>query len=222
MTKQPIGVFDSGVGGLFIAKALASAMPRERVVYFGDTENFPYGQKSQDFIVQRSLSIVEYLATLHCKLVVVACNTVSALALGSIKGIAKVPVVDTISPVMSAPKIDSGHTIGVIGTPNTIGSEIWQKSLWGKYKESKIYAHPCPSLASWIEQGELGDEQLCEVVSEQTLGLPRVDTLILGCTHYSLIKKYLHLCYPKTYLLDPAEAVVNKVRDLLIKEKICA
>lgn len=219
---QPIGVFDSGVGGLTVLRELVRMLPGESFVYLGDTARVPYGTKSEETITRYSVEIANYLVMRHeIKMLVVACNTASSLALPALRKIYRIPVVGMIDPcvrrVVALPKRDS---IGVIGTSGTIRSGAYEQALRSALPEARILCQPCPLLVSLAEEGWMEKQVTRDVVAEY-LAPYRTDppdALILGCTHYPVLKKAIsEFLGGGTVLIDSGEEAARVV-DVLISE----
>ena len=186
----PIGVFDSGVGGLTVLNQLCLALPNEQFVYFGDTAHVPYGNKSQETIEKYCVNIVKFLKKQKVKLIVVACNTASAIALSKLQKITKTPILNVIDPcVKVAIETTKNNYIGVIGTKTTISSMSYVKKIKKINKEITVYSKECPLFVPIIEEA-LSNHSIANLTAQLYLNeIPKqTDTLILGCTHYPLIK----------------------------------
>ena len=224
--NRPIGIFDSGIGGLTVAAAIAKALPNEQLVYFGDTAHLPYGDKSADSIKYYSIRIAQFLLEQNCKIIVIACNTASALAYETVKDFVgnKVPVVDVVSPmvdeVLTHKKL--AH-IGVIATKGTIKSDIYAKSIKHKNKQLHVSSLATPLLASMIEEGFFNNK-ISRTIIHDYLSKPKlkkIDSLILACTHYPLIKREVEEFYKdKVQIFDNAQAVARHVAKLLKTKKL--
>tara|TARA_B100000900_G_scaffold156050_1_gene132677 strand:+ start:20677 stop:21471 length:795 start_codon:yes stop_codon:yes gene_type:complete len=221
----PIGIFDSGIGGLTVANAVQKALPNESILYFGDTEHLPYGEKSAEAIQQFSKRITEFLIRRGCKLIIVACNTASSVAHNIVKQTAEgVPVINVIDPVVKhlATHCQKCH-IGVIGTKGTTNSQVYPKKL--HLLNSKVYVTSLatPLLAPMIEEGFYND-QLSKTVIESYLSNPKlrgINKLILACTHYPLIQEAIQKYYQgKVDIIDSASQVAESVKALLKKKSL--
>lgn len=223
---RPIGVFDSGVGGLTVAAALRELLPSENIFYIGDTARVPYGGKSQQTIERYSVEITGLLLAEQAKMIVVACNSASALAIPRLEAILKVPVLGVIVPGAKA-AISATRTgrIGVIGTRATINSGAYERALHAIDPGVQVTSHPCPMLVPLIEEGWLEDPVTDSVIRRYLAKLTEeeIDTLVLGCTHYPLvadaIKKFVG---NKIRLVDSAQNCAIAVKELLKKEKLAA
>lgn len=206
---RPIGVFDSGLGGLTVVRALARRMPQESLVYFGDTAHVPYGSKSKEAVTRYSVEVARFLADQGIKALVVACNTSSALALPAIKKAVRVPVVGVIEGGVKAAASAAAHRrVGVIGTEATISSGAYERALRRRLPKAVIKTAACPLFVPLVEEGWWEDE-ITEQVARRYLAPLRglkLDALILGCTHYPLLKETIHkVMGPAVVLIDSAE-----------------
>lgn len=189
--NQSIGIFDSGIGGLVIAKAIKNIMPNESIIYFADLKNLPYGNKSKKKIIEYSKNITNFLLLKQCKVIVVACNTVSANALEEIKNLSynKALVFDVISPVIEKLSFLNYNKVGVIGTESTINSHIYKINIQKINSNIQIFELATPLLVPIIEQGPY-NRLIYDTILEKYLSnfrLNKIDILILGCTHYLMI-----------------------------------
>lgn len=193
----PIGVFDSGVGGLTVVRALMERLPFENIIYFGDTARVPYGIKSVDIIEQFTAEITDFLLARGVKLLIIACNTMAAVAQEIVKTQADkfgVPVIDVIAAGADAAAhlSRSGH-IGVIGTPTTINSNAYAQRIHAASPHARVYSQACPLFVPLVEEGWL-DHQVTRLTAQEYLRpvlAENIDTLVLGCTHYPLLKPLL-------------------------------
>jgi len=195
---SPIGVFDSGLGGLTVLKAIRRVIPGENLIYFGDTAHVPYGTKSKDAVIMFSLGIAKYLISRKIKLLVVACNTASALAIEEIRRAIKIPVVGVIVPgSKTAARVTVNGRVGVIGTEATIASGAYGAVLRKISGRIKVFGYACPLFVPLVEEGWWSGD-IAQMAADKYLSEFRrkgADTLILGCTHYPLIKKIIKKYY---------------------------
>jgi glutamate racemase len=224
--NKPIGVFDSGIGRLTVVAALRALLPNESIFYLGDTARVPYGGKSAATVQRYSLEIAAMLLGENAKTVVVACNTASALALPRLEETLPVTVTGVILPGARAAieKTRSGH-IGVIGTRATIASGAYERALRSLNGDIRVTARACPLLVPLIEEGWLESPITDEIILQYLAPLMNdgVDTLVLGCTHYPLLRKAIaRLVGDKIALVDSAQNCALAVRDLLQQENLCA
>ena len=218
--RQPIGVFDSGIGGLTVVKALIEELPGEPIVYFGDTARVPYGTKSKSTIVRFSLENVEFLLRYGVKCIVIACNTSSSWALPTLRKYFKVPIVGVIRPgALAAVRATKRKRVGVIGTSATIASGAYETAITRIDPDITVFSASCPLFVPLVEEGWL-DGAICRAVVEQYLEpLKRqdIDTLILGCTHYPLLAATIQQVLGEgVTLVDSARQTAVEVRGLLM------
>ena len=226
--NRPIGIFDSGIGGLTVANAIQKVLPNESLVYFGDTAHLPYGDKSPDSIKYYAIRISQFLLKENCKMIVIACNTASSVAYETVKDFVggAVPVVNVIDPVVDYVTSNKNHhKIGVIGTKGTIKSDIYAKKIHLKDKKIEVASLATPLLAPMIEEGFF-DNKISRTVIASYLDsrkLAKIDSLILACTHYPLIKKEVEEYYKKEIdIVDSAGVVADSVKEVLKKDKLLA
>jgi glutamate racemase len=217
--EDAIGIFDSGVGGLTVLHALLDVLPREHLVYLGDTGRHPYGTKSAETVTRYSIENVDFLAARDIKLLVVACNTASAVALDALAARYPLPIVGVIEPGARA-AVAGTHTgrIGVIGTEATIASGAYPRALRALRPALEIYTRACPLLVPLAEEGWL-DGPIPRGVVETYLGTLRrsgIDTLVLGCTHYPLLKPVIsEVIGERVTVIDSAEETARAVAAVL-------
>jgi glutamate racemase len=209
LTDQPIGAFDSGVGGLTVVQAMRRLLPQEDILYLGDTARVPYGNKSPETIIRYSRENVAYLLGHRVKAIVVACNTASAHALGDLQRDAKVPIIGVIAPgVEAALATTRNRRIGIIGTQGTIRSEAYQALLRQHDPDIFILAQPAPLLVSLVEEDWLAHPATHLILEEYLAPLKaaRVDTVVLACTHYPLLQTLAQkILGPGVVLVDSAQ-----------------
>ena len=224
--KSPIGVFDSGLGGLTVFKALARLMPEESLVYFGDTAHVPYGSKSPEAIARYSTAVARFLAGRGIKLLVVACNTSSAWALPEIRRAARVPVIGVIEPgARAAAAATRAGRIGVIGTEATVKSGAYPKALKALSPRVRATSSPCPLFVPLVEEGWWTGDVVAAVARRYVAPMKaaRVDTLILGCTHYPYLKSVLaKVMGPRVRLIDSAEETARETESALAESGLRA
>ena len=206
--NAPVGVFDSGVGGLTVAREIMRNLPSEKIVYFGDTARVPYGSKSKDTVIRYSSQIVHFLREQNVKAIVIACNTASAFALEAVQDKLDIPVIGVIEAgARVAAEETKNKRVGVIGTVGTVGSGIHESYLKRLDPEITVIGKACPLFVPLVEEGWLHDPVTVEVASRylQELKDEQVDTLILGCTHYPLIRSTIQeVMGEKVRLVNPA------------------
>ena len=208
---SPIGVFDSGVGGLTVLQALRRRLPHRDFVYLGDTARVPYGRKPPEMVVEFATGIAEFLCGMGVEGLVVACNTASAVALPSLTHLTPVPVWGVIDPgVEAAARVTRSGEVGVIGTKGTIGSGAYQRRL--EQRGLRPWAQACPMLVHVVEEGLAESPEAELLVREYLRGRPPIDTLILGCTHYPLLRNVLQRAVgTAVQLVDSAEVTAEAV-----------
>jgi glutamate racemase len=224
--SQPIGVFDSGIGGLTVVKALRELLPSEKIVYLGDTARVPYGSKSPSTVERYSLEIAEMLVAQNAKVIVVACNTVSSVALPKLEQTFSVPVIGVIRPgAQAAISASRNRHIGVIGTRATIRSGAYEKTLRGLDPNVRVTSRACPLLVPLIEEGWLDDELTDRIIARYLEPLIKegIDTLVLGCTHYPLLSPAIERTLGDSVaMVDSARNCAAAVQRLLRRESLAA
>ena len=217
--EAPIGVFDSGVGGLTVAREIMRNLPSERIVYFGDTARVPYGSKSRESIIRFSRQIIHFLQEEHVKAIVVACNTASAYALDEVQKDLNIPIIGVVKPgAKVAAEATRNKRIGVIGTKGTIGSNIYADYIHEIDPEITVVGKACPLFVPLVDEGWLKDPVTVEVAERylQELQEQDVDTLVMGCTHYPLLRSVLReLLGEKVTLVNPAYETAQSLKQLL-------
>lgn len=215
--SRPIGIFDSGVGGLTVARRLAEVFPHESFIFLGDTARLPYGTKSPETVERYSLANVRFLLARDVKLLVIACNTASALALAAIEKHSTVPVVGVVEPGAESAMRTGQKRIGVIGTEATVASDAYPKAIARRDPAVRVISRACPLFVPLAEEGWTGNTVAHETAEiylapfrEEEIG-----ALVLGCTHYPLLKKTISKVLPGVVLVDSAEAVGEAVSSLL-------
>ena len=220
----PIGVFDSGVGGLTVAREIMRQIPDERIVYFGDTARVPYGSKSPNTIIRYSRQIIRFLRTKNVKAIVVACNTASAFALETIKPELDIPIIGVVKPgAKVAAQTTQNGKIGVIGTEGTIRSEIYTKTIHRENKDAQVMGRACPLFVPLVEEGWIKDPVTVAVAERylQPFKESDIDTLILGCTHYPLLRSTVReIMGEGVNLVNPAYETAVELRRLLSEQGI--
>jgi glutamate racemase len=216
---QPIGVFDSGIGGMTVVRALMQHLPHENIVYFGDTARVPYGPKSPQVVREYALQDTDVLLQHDVKLIVIACNTVSAVALDIVQKRAKIPVVGVILPGADAAVLASKkERIGVIGTLGTIFSNAYTNAIRQLNPAIKVFGQPCPLFVPLAEEGWT-DHKATELIAKEylfPLTLEKIDTLVLGCTHYPILRKVINkVLHNDVILIDSGEATAVIVKNML-------
>jgi len=221
LRNLPIGVFDSGVGGLTVLRELKKILPSEDIVYLGDTAHLPYGTKSQNTIIKLSIENILFLLSRRVKMVVVACNSTSSVALPKIKSFFNLPILGVVEAGVEKAVEGGCKRIGIIGTPATIRSSAYQKLIKKKIKGSVIESKPCPLFVPLVEEGWQDSEVSRKVIEIYLKGFKgRVDCLILGCTHYPLLKRPISRFLKGVKLIDSAEAVARKAKRILSRDNL--
>lgn len=217
--KNPIGIFDSGIGGLTVVKELMKILPREQLIYFGDTARIPYGTKSKRLIEQYALEDARFLLQYDIKLLVVACNSASSMALPVLEQKLDIPVIGVVKPgAEGAVKNTVNRKIGVIGTMATVNSNSYNIEIKKILPDAKVFGQPCPLLVPLVEEGWLEGE-ITEMTLKAYLGglmQEKVDTIILGCTHYPLLEKTIQgIVGPDVTLIDSGRETARVVDQVL-------
>lgn len=222
--RLPIGVFDSGIGGLTVVRALAARLPHEHIAYFGDTARVPYGVKSVETIAHYATQITTFLLDKQVKLLIVACNTMAAVASQAIRDLSPVPVLDVIDAgARAAVRATRSGRIGVIGTIATINSAAYTSAIHAHDAAVQVVPRACPLFVPLIEEGWL-DHRVTRLTAEEYL-IPLVqqdiDTLVLGCTHYPLLKPLLQeVVGGEVTLIDSADTVSEQAAALLASQAL--
>lgn len=220
----PIGVFDSGIGGLTVAREIMRQMPEERIVYFGDTARVPYGSKSQTTIIRYTRQIIRFLQTKEVKAIVVACNTASAFALEEVRAELQVPIIGVVKPGAEvAAKTTKNGKIGVIGTVGTIESKLYNRCIKEHNTNAQVYGKACPLFVPLVEEGWTKDPVTYEVANRYLSPLKDtgIDTLILGCTHYPLLRSMIgEVMGEGVNLVNPAYETATSLKKLLAENEL--
>jgi glutamate racemase len=216
LDPRPIGIFDSGLGGLTVARAVRQALPRERIVYFGDTARIPYGNKSPQTVIRFSRQIARFLGRQRVKFLVVACNTASSWALESLRREAGVPVLGVIEPgAHAAVEVTRNGRIGIIGTEGTVASGAYPRAVRSLRPGARVRMQACPLFVPLVEEGKVSGPVTDLVAREYLRPLlrDRIDTLVLGCTHYPLLKAALQrLVGRHVRIIDSAEETARVLK----------
>lgn len=223
-SSLPIGVFDSGVGGLTVAKEIMNQLPHEKIIYFGDTARVPYGNKSRETVTSYSRQIVSFLLSKGVKAIVVACNTASAFALETIRHEINVPIIGVVKPgAKTAGMTTENGRIGVIGTEGTIKSGIYSEFLREINPDVEVFGQACPLFVPLVEEGWANDPLTEEVVRRYLNGLleNNIDTIVLGCTHYPLLRDVIgRVAGEKVNLVNPAYESARELKQVLENENL--
>ena len=226
-SSNPIGIFDSGIGGLTIAKAVTDLLPKEQIIYFGDTAHLPYGDKSAKLVRSFAKEITHFLLNrVHCKAIVVACNTASATSYEFLrdKYLGAVPIISVIDPIIEAiVEEEDIRRVGLIATKTTIESDVYQEKLSRRKPDLNFEVLATPLLTPMIEEG-FSDDEISQAVISNYLRDPRfedIDALILGCTHYGLIKDEIdHFFNGTVRLFDSGNILATKLKNILSNESL--
>jgi glutamate racemase len=219
--RRPIGIFDSGIGGLTVARAIYDLLPNESLLYFGDTAHLPYGEKSPELIRRYSSRITQHLVESGCKAIVVACNSASSNAIEAIVEAAgpNVPVIDMVTPVIRSISAEKGSQIvGLIGTRATISSGLYSKTMNQLNANSTLVSRATPLLASAIEEGFFNDSIPGAVLEAYFAddSFNKIDSIILGCTHYPLVKEKIQALLPKgVKVIDSPKIIAQELKRVL-------
>ncbi|MEF9922552.1 MAG: glutamate racemase [Anaerovoracaceae bacterium] len=221
MDNRPIGFFDSGLGGLTCVPHLMRKIPKERIVYFGDTARTPYGSKSPETIKQFTMQIGEFLVKQNVKMIVIACNTVSATCLDELKKMyPEIPVVGIIQPTARqiANASLSTDKIGIIATKVTIQSNAYENMIKEINPNLQLFSEACPAFVPLIEEGIIQNDIMNLTIKyylEDFISQNKINTLVLGCTHYPLIRKNITKLYPQLKIINPSEEIIDEIDDVL-------
>ncbi|WP_124067010.1 glutamate racemase [Clostridium sp. E02] len=222
--NSPIGVFDSGVGGLTVAREIMRQMPEEKIVYFGDTARVPYGNKSCNTVIRFTRQIIRFLMTQDVKAIVIACNTATAYALEAVEKELDIPIIGVIhAGAKTALDATINGKVGIIGTEGTIRSGVYTRVMNQMKKEVEVIGKPCPLLVPLVEEGLIHDSVTDEIASRYLSELKGkyIDTLILGCTHYPLLRSTIaRLMGPEVTLVNPAYETALELKQILTQNRL--
>ncbi|MFZ1319946.1 MAG: glutamate racemase [Ignavibacteria bacterium] len=222
--RSPIGVFDSGIGGLTVARSLFDILPNENIIYLGDTARLPYGSKSKETVINYSVEITKFLLNKNVKMVVVACNTASSFALPSLKKLTDIPVLGVIKPgCKAALSKTKNFRVGVIGTLGTVMSNSYKTQIHRFESNTEVFSKACSLFVQLTEDGWT-DNRIAKLVAQEYLDdfkEMNIDTLILGCTHYPILKKVItEVLGKKIILIDSGEETAKEVKILLSQKHL--
>lgn len=224
MREQPIGFFDSGLGGLSVVKETKKILPLENIEYFADNQRQPYGEKSQLELIGYTLQIIKFLLKKKIKVCVIACNTATAAGLRQVRTHFSIPIIGVIQPaIQDAVKKTSNKRIGVIATEFTTKNQAYPKEIKRITSEIKVFSNYCPRFVTLVEAGKLTTPETYEVAREylKPLKEAQIDTLILGCTHFSFLKKVIsEIMGPEVILVDPAVSSALTLKEVLIHMRV--
>ncbi len=217
--SNPIGIFDSGVGGLTVFKTIRQTFPAENIVYFGDTARVPYGPKSKNTVIEYSIQNASFLIQQNAKIIIVACNTSSAVALPYIRKITNIPVIGVIVPgAIAAVNSTRNGKIGIIGTEGTVRSEAYPNEILALKENAETHSTPCPLFVSLAEEGWENSNEAETIAQTYLKNLidKGVDTIVLGCTHYPILKQTIQKVVGEGIrLVDSSEAIIDSLRMIL-------
>ncbi len=217
----PLGIFDSGIGGLTVLKEMCRILPNENIIYFGDTARVPYGIRSPETVTRYSFECIKFLLQKKIKLLVVACNTVSSISLQEITNSLQIPVIGVIYPgARAASEVTKNKKVGVIGTEATIRSKAYSKAIEYLANDIDVYELACPLFVPLAEEGWTDDDIASQIAERYLAGIKDkgVDTLVLGCTHYPLLKNVIQKAMGAITLIDSAIETSKVVKDVLLEE----
>ena len=218
MNRQPIGVFDSGVGGLTVVRELMRALPNEEIIYFGDTARVPYGAKTKETVTKYAMQIVNFLMTKNVKTIVIACGTVSSNSYEALRAAFDVPIVEMVSHgAAMCLDVTENNRIGVIGTEATVRSGAYERCIRACRPEAEVFAKACPLFVPLAEENWTHNA-VAEMTAElylQELTARGIDTLVLGCTHYPLLEDCIRKAVGGVRIVNPAEAAAAYVAQFL-------
>ncbi|NLD20376.1 MAG: glutamate racemase [Clostridiales bacterium] len=228
MDNRPIGFFDSGLGGLTCIPHLMKQLPNEKMIYFGDTARTPYGSKATTTIRSFSMEIADFLMKCNVKMIVIACNTVSATCLEALRSrFPQIPILGIIEP--AARKIAAEYLedtrVGIIGTKVTIGSSAYKKSIGSFNDRLKTYEKACPAFVPLIEEGIIENDIMDLTIKyymDEFVESNQLDAVVLGCTHYPLIKRNIERLYPRIQIINPSRIIVENIENILRESDMLA
>lgn len=228
MDNRPIGFFDSGLGGLTCIPNLFSKLPQERVIYFGDTARTPYGSKAVSTIRHYAAQIADFLASKDVKMMVIACNTITATCLDELRQrFPDIPIVGIIKPaaVKTASICDEFSRIGIIATKVTIASDDYNRMIKEQNPHLKVFSKATPAFVPLIEEGIIDNEIMNLTIKYYLDDFIRendIDTLVLGCTHYPIIRKNIKTIYPELRIVNPSYEIIERIQDILTEKDMLA
>ena len=219
MDNRPIGVFDSGVGGMTVLKELRKRMPQENFVYLGDTKRFPYGSKSKQSIIELTKNAMEFLKKQNVKMIVIACGTATSQALEEVQNLYSIPIIGVIKPTVDYIYKTNKKKIGVMATAGTIRSKGWERELSKKIPKLDLQSVACPLLAPMVEEGWYANKIAKLAVKEYIKPFKNREALILGCTHYPLLKEIIQKQLgKKVEVINIGTHVAQEIEEMLRKQ----
>ncbi len=222
MKNNPIGIFDSGVGGLTVLKEIVKRLPGEDIVYFGDTAHLPYGNKSPEAVERYSLEVARYFNLKKVKLMVIACNTASVYGIDALREKMEIPVIGVVESGVTAAVSETGDSIGIIGTHGTINSKVYENKILSKNPNVNILSKPCPLFVPLVEEGWV-DHPVTRMTAQVYLEefKDKIDSIILACTHYPLLKEVIkETLGSKVAIVDSATEVAKSVENRITEESL--
>jgi len=216
MNTKPIGIFDSGVGGLTVYKAIKEVLPNESLVYIGDTARVPYGSRGKETITSFSKQLLKTILSFEVKCVVIACNTISAVALTELQSISPVPLIDVIEPTVHYAAKHVRSSVGIIGTRATIESAVYSKKIRALKESIHIKEKACPLLVPLIEESIQNKHAIQDILEQYFVDLHDIDDLILGCTHYPLLRNEIQKVIGNDVsIIDSAHPTADSLKQIL-------
>lgn len=225
LNNKGIGVFDSGIGGLTVVKELMNYLPHEKIFYLGDTARTPYGTKAKETIIRFSSEIIAFLMKKNVKIIVIACNTASALALEAVRKKFRMDIIGVVDAgAKAAVSATENNRVAVIGTASTIRSGAYEKTIKKYSPRVKVFSKAAPLLVPLVEEGWLNRKETAAILKVYLKDFKKrgVDTLVLGCTHYPLLKPLIKKTMPGVHVIDSAKVVAAQVNNLLQEKNIRA
>lgn len=209
--NRPIGMFDSGVGGLTVYKEIKEKLPNEKIIYIGDTKRFPYGSKAKETIIKASIECINFLLSKNVKQIVIACGTATSQALDTVREIYKVPIEGIISPTVRYIKKMNYKNVGVIATRGTIKSNAWEEKIKEIDNKINVYNKACPLLAPMAEEGWTDNEIAKLTVKEYLKDFGKLDALVLGCTHFPLYENIIKEYLANTEIINTGKIIAEEL-----------
>lgn len=224
---KPIGIFDSGLGGLTSVKAVTEALPNEDIIYFGDTARVPYGDRSKETIIEYVRDDIEFLLSHDVKAIVIACNTADSMARLEMERIFRIPIIGVVGPAAKKAALNTkNNKIGVIGTNATVKSDAYRKVIGEYNQNAEVFSVACPLLVPLVEEGRISpDDKVTRRVLKEYLSplvVQEIDTLVLGCTHYPLLSPIITQILPGVELIDSGEAATESLKRKLAENSLSA
>lgn len=211
MDKRPIGMFDSGVGGLTVYKEVKKNIPNEQIVYLGDTKRFPYGSKSKETIIELTKRAIEFLIKQDARAIIIACGTATSQALNEVKGLYDIPIIGIIEDTVNYIQKKEYKKVGIIATRGTIQSKSWENSLKEKIEDIDIQTKACPLLAPMAEEGWTNNEIAELTIKEYLKDFKDLEALVLGCTHYPLFYDIICRYLPNTDIINTGKPISKHI-----------